>query len=73
MSSATTDTWHYRHPSSPYGRQCLHCSEGDGQGHYLCTEEVPCQDCRDMAEWHSENIAAGYGPWGEDTGNEWDY
>lgn len=50
-------------------RGCMHCWEGDTRGHYHCREDAPCQDCSDGSLTAAENIAAGYGPHGEDTGD----
>lgn len=65
-----SDTWH---DSLNPRRGCLHCAEGDPCSHYLCTETRPCQDCIDDALTAAENIAAGYGANGEDTGSLHDY
>jgi hypothetical protein len=65
-----TDTWHDR--KTPR-KGCLHCADGDGRGHYFCTEAEPCGDCVDEGLTAAENVAAGYGPHGEDTGSEHDY
>ncbi len=69
------DTWHDASNPQP---GCVHCDDssagpffGAGGGHYLCTASVPCQDCADDAQTARENVAAGYGPNGEDTGYEY--
>lgn len=59
------DTWHDR--KTPR-KGCLHCESGQSGGHYTCTAEKPCQDCVDEGMTAAENVAAGFGPNGEDTG-----
>lgn len=53
------DTWHSANTLPRRG--CLHCADGTRGGHYLCTEDRPCQDCVDDALTAAEDIA-GYGP-----------
>lgn len=64
------DSWHDRKTNRQFG--CRHCNEGGSGGHYYCHEGgKPCQDCTDDALWTQENIDAGYGPMGEDTGYDY--
>jgi hypothetical protein len=64
------DSWH---ADRALVRGCVHCADGDTRGHYHCRESGPCQDCTGDALTAAENVAAGYGPNGEDTGGECDY
>lgn len=65
-------TWH-SYPITQDHSVCVHCYERQSGGHYACTEDNPCQDCTDDSLTASENIAAGYGPHGEDTGSDSEY
>lgn len=64
--------WH-NYPVTQDYDECVHCYERQSGGHYACTEHEPCQDCIDDSLTAAENIAAGYGPNGEDTGSEHDF
>lgn len=44
---------------------CVHCQDGD-RGHYTCDEYDACMDCADDALYAAENVAAGWGPHGEE-------
>lgn len=68
---STDTTWHFANDRDN-NPECVHCTEGPNGGHYVCTENNPCQDCLDDALTASENVASGYGPNGEDTGAEYD-
>lgn len=58
------DTWH---DATEPMKGCLHCEDGKARGHYLHTEDEPCEDCVDEARTGAENIASGYGWNGEDV------
>lgn len=68
-ANVSADTWHDR--KAPR-KGCMHCEGGESGGHYLCTNGEPCQDCVDEGLTAAENVTAGYGPNGEDTGSEYD-
>ncbi len=63
----TNSIWHDRVTSD---ERCEHCAAGKA-GHYACYEGEWCQDCQDDAQTAAEDISAGYGPNGEDTGYDW--
>ena len=57
------DTWHDASAQVP---GCCHCESGDSS-HYVCLPGHGCQDCADDGMLVAENLAAGYGPRGEDV------
>jgi hypothetical protein len=63
--------WHKRVANVP---GCMHCADGShASGHYVCTRDAPCGDCVDEGLTAAENIAAGFGAHGEDTGADMYY